>query len=98
MRLMVEDNIVNVFVGIESPNDASLLENKKFQNVRSGGSLVEKLRRIQEAGMEVMCGMILGFDHDDETIFDAQVKFILRGAGDQRHARHAIGDPQGSAL
>ena len=26
--------------------------------------------------MEVMCGMILGFDHDDETIFDAQVKFI----------------------
>ena len=25
--------------------------------------------------MEVMCGMILGFDHDDETIFDAQVKF-----------------------
>ena len=26
--------------------------------------------------MEVMCGMILGFDHDDETIFEAQVKFI----------------------
>ena len=26
--------------------------------------------------MEVMCGMILGFDHDDETIFDAQVEFI----------------------
>ena len=76
MRLMVEANIVNVFVGIESPNEASLRETKKFQNVRSGGSLVEKVRRIQEAGMEVMCGMILGFDHDDETIFDAQVKFI----------------------
>ncbi len=76
MRLMVEANIVNVFVGIESPNEASLRETKKFQNVRSGGSLVEKVRRIQDAGMEVMCGMILGFDHDDETIFDAQVKFI----------------------
>ncbi len=76
MRLMVEANIVNVFVGIESPNEASLRETKKFQNVRPGGSLVEKVRRIQEAGMEVMCGMILGFDHDDETIFDAQVKFI----------------------
>jgi radical SAM superfamily enzyme YgiQ (UPF0313 family) len=75
MRLMVEANIVNVFVGIESPNEASLRETKKLQNVRPGGSLVEKVRRIQDAGMEVMCGMILGFDHDDETIFDAQVKF-----------------------
>ncbi|MGC8639508.1 MAG: radical SAM protein [Isosphaeraceae bacterium] len=76
MRLMVEANIVNVFVGIESPNEASLRETRKFQNLRPGGTLVEKLRRIQEAGMEVMCGMILGFDHDDETIFNAQVKFI----------------------
>jgi radical SAM superfamily enzyme YgiQ (UPF0313 family) len=76
MRLMVEANIVNVFVGIESTNEASLRETKKLQNVRPGGSLVEKVQRIQEAGMEVMVGMILGFDHDDETVFDAQVKFI----------------------
>ena len=26
--------------------------------------------------MEVMGGMILGFDHDDETVFDAQIEFI----------------------
>jgi radical SAM superfamily enzyme YgiQ (UPF0313 family) len=76
MRLMVDANIVNVFVGIESTNEASLVETKKLQNVRPGGSLVEKVRRIQEAGMEVMCGMILGFDHDDETVFDSQVRFI----------------------
>jgi radical SAM superfamily enzyme YgiQ (UPF0313 family) len=76
MRLMVDANIVNVFVGIESTNEASLVETKKLQNVRPGGTLVEKVRRIQEAGMEVMCGMILGFDHDDETVFDSQVKFI----------------------
>ena len=38
MRLMVEANIVNVFVGIESPNEASLRETKKFQNVRAGGT------------------------------------------------------------
>jgi len=76
MRLMVEANIVNVFVGIESPNEVSLRETKKLQNVRPGGTLAEKVRRIQDAGMEVMCGMILGFDHDDETIFEAQVKFI----------------------
>jgi radical SAM superfamily enzyme YgiQ (UPF0313 family) len=76
MRLMVDANIVNVFVGIESTNEESLVETKKLQNVRKGGTLVDKVRRIQEAGMEVMCGMILGFDHDDETVFDSQVKFI----------------------
>jgi radical SAM superfamily enzyme YgiQ (UPF0313 family) len=76
MRLMGDANIASVFVGIETPNEASLRETKKFQNVRTGGTLVEKVRRIQEAGMEVWCGMILGFDHDDESIFEAQVRFV----------------------
>src|SRR4051812_26674520 len=76
MALMVEANIAAVFVGIESPNEESLRETKKYQNVRAGGTLVEKVHRIQDAGMEVWCGMILGFDHDDETIFDAQLRFI----------------------
>src|SRR3954454_1531400 len=76
MALMIEPNIASVFVGIESPNEASLRETKKFQNVRAGGTLVEKVHRIQEAGLEVWCGLIVGFDHDDETIFDAQLKFI----------------------
>jgi radical SAM superfamily enzyme YgiQ (UPF0313 family) len=76
MHLMVEANIVNVFVGIESPNEESLRETKKLQNVRPGGTLAEKVRRIQDAGMEVMGGMILGFDHDDETIFDHQLRFV----------------------
>jgi radical SAM superfamily enzyme YgiQ (UPF0313 family) len=76
MALMVEANIVNVFVGIESPNESSLRETKKFQNVRPVGTLAERIRRIQDAGMEVMGGMILGFDHDDETVFDAQIELI----------------------
>ena len=75
MDLMAQANIVSVFVGIESPNEASLRETKKYQNVRAGGTMVEKVRRIQDAGMEVWCGLIVGFDHDDATIFDAQVRF-----------------------
>ncbi len=73
---MVEANIVRVFIGIESPNEESLRETKKFQNVRTGGTIVEKVHRIQEAGMEVWCGMIMGFDNDDAGIFDRQVAFI----------------------
>ncbi len=74
--LMVQANFIATFIGIESPDEESLREAKKFQNVRSGGTLLEKVRRIQEAGMEVWCGMIMGFDHDDEGIFDRQIRFI----------------------
>ena len=76
MKLMIEAGIISVFVGIESPNEASLRETKKYQNVRAGGTMLEKVHRIQDAGIEVWCGMIIGFDNDDETIFDAQVRFI----------------------
>ena len=41
--------------------------------------MLEKVHRIQDAGMEVWCGMIMGFDNDDATIFDAQIEFIQRG-------------------
>ncbi|HMB06844.1 MAG TPA: DUF4070 domain-containing protein, partial [Isosphaeraceae bacterium] len=63
-------------IGIESPNEASLRETKKFQNVRAGGTILEKVHRIQDHGIEVWCGMIIGFDHDDESIFEAQRQFI----------------------
>ena len=76
MALMAEADFLAVFVGIESPDEESLREAKKFQNMRAGGTLLEKVHRIQEAGLEVWCGMIMGFDSDDAGIFDRQVAFI----------------------
>ena len=43
--------------------------------------------------MEVWCGMIMGFDNDDETIFDAQIEFIQRGPDRPLDDRHALRDP-----
>ncbi|AYG61664.1 DUF4070 domain-containing protein [Rhizobium jaguaris] len=76
MQLMVDANIRIVFIGVETPNEAALRETKKLQNLRKGGTMLEKIHAIQETGMEVWCGMILGFDSDDATIFDAQRVFI----------------------
>ncbi len=76
LDLMVEANFIATFIGIESPSEESLRETKKFQNVREGGTLLEKVHRIQNAGMEVWCGMIMGFDSDDSRIFDRQIEFI----------------------
>ncbi len=77
MALMTEVNIHAVFIGIESPNEKSLQETRKTQNVRpKAGSLLERVHKVQRAGIEVWCGMIVGFDNDDETIFDAQLEFL----------------------
>jgi radical SAM superfamily enzyme YgiQ (UPF0313 family) len=76
MRLMIDANILSVFVGIETPNEPSLVETRKHQNVKVGRSVVDRVRAIQHAGLEVWSGMIVGFDHDDETIFSAQREFL----------------------
>ena len=77
MRLMVDANIDNVFVGIESPNEAALRETKKIQNLADRqGTMLEKVHRIQRAGLEVWSGMIVGFDSDDERVFEEQRRFV----------------------
>lgn len=76
LELMIDCNIQACFVGIESPNAESLQETKKYQNLRAGGTIIEKIHRLQNAGMEIWTGMIVGFDHDDHTIFDQQSQFV----------------------
>jgi|SRR5271166_602785 len=76
MELMVAANITSVFIGIESPNEESLRETKKYQNVRKGPTIVDRVRKVQDSGFEVWCGMIVGFDHDDARIFNAQREFM----------------------
>lgn len=73
--LMARANFQNVFVGIETPRAASLKETKKHQNVH-GDSLLEKIKRIRAGGLNVSAGFIVGFDNDDERIFDEQFEFI----------------------
>jgi radical SAM superfamily enzyme YgiQ (UPF0313 family) len=71
-------NFQNVFIGIETPNEESLLETKKRQNVRpNAGTLIERVHRVQYHGIDVWCGMIVGFDHDDPSIFDVMPRFLV---------------------
>jgi radical SAM superfamily enzyme YgiQ (UPF0313 family) len=73
--LMVRANFQSVFVGVETPRKESLKETRKHQNV-SGDSLLAKLARIRAGGLVVSGGFIVGFDNDDERIFDEQFEFI----------------------
>jgi radical SAM superfamily enzyme YgiQ (UPF0313 family) len=77
MELMGLANFQNVFIGIETPNEDSLRETKKYQNVRPrAGTLLERVHRVQRHGIDVWCGMIVGFDHDNPSIFEVMPKFL----------------------
>jgi radical SAM superfamily enzyme YgiQ (UPF0313 family) len=76
MGLMTCANFNGVFVGIESIDERALRETKKTQNMRKSGSLVEKVGRIQRAGLEVWAGFIVGFDNDSEDVFENQREFV----------------------
>jgi radical SAM superfamily enzyme YgiQ (UPF0313 family) len=74
MNAMVKAGFNSVFVGIETPDDACLNECSKSQN--RNRDLTACVKKIQEYGMEVMGGFIVGFDSDNETIFSRMIKFI----------------------
>jgi radical SAM superfamily enzyme YgiQ (UPF0313 family) len=60
LQLMVESGFYAVFLGIETPDQDSLQVTRKLQNTRN--PLVEACRKINEAGLLIYAGFILGFD------------------------------------
>ena len=74
IELMVEAGFNKVFIGIETPDEDCLAECSKIQN--RNRNLVEDVKRIQRAGLQVMGGFIVGFDHDRPSIFRRQIEFI----------------------
>ena len=78
LGLMRDANFIKVFLGIETPAEASLLASQKHQNTHR--DLLESVRRIQSYGLEVMGGFILGFDNDPPSIFEEQLRFIRESA------------------
>ncbi len=76
MNMMTKAGFNRVFIGIETPNEASLTECSKNQNVSR--DLVAAVKKIHNHGMEVMAGFIVGFDSDQAEIFKSQINFIQK--------------------
>jgi radical SAM superfamily enzyme YgiQ (UPF0313 family) len=76
MDLMVKAGFDSVFIGIESPNDASLTECQKIQN--KNRDLINDVKIIQRAGLQVQGGFIVGFDSDTASTFQQLIDFIQK--------------------
>jgi len=76
MRLMIAAGFDVVFIGIETPNEESLVECAKTQN--QNRDLIASVKKLQEFGLEVQGGFIIGFDSDPESIFQSQIEFIQK--------------------
>jgi len=74
MEMMVKAGFNTVFIGIESPEEESLKECGKFQNINR--DLLESIKIIQNNGLQVQAGFIIGFDKDKSSIFDKMILFI----------------------
>ncbi len=71
LELMRKANFFAVFVGIESPDPATLMHMKKKQNTRR--NLADSIHKIYDAGIYVTAGFIVGFDSEKVSIADAKL-------------------------
>lgn len=74
LTIMRDVGFNEVFLGIETPSLESLQSANKKHNLKS--DMGEAIRKIQEFGMAVMAGFIVGFDNETDDIFERQIRFI----------------------
>ncbi len=76
MSAMVETGFNSTFIGIETPDEISLRACNKVQN--KNRDLIQCIRTIQNSGLQVSGGFIVGFDSDTPSVFQRQIDFIQK--------------------
>ena len=74
LDLCAAAGLKQAFVGIETPNQDALREVHKRQNLRD--DLIRDVQRLQQRGIMVQAGMIVGFDSDTLDVFVQQFEFL----------------------
>jgi radical SAM superfamily enzyme YgiQ (UPF0313 family) len=74
MRMIVEAGFDMVFVGIETPDEDTLIACGKQHNTRS--NLLNNVKKLLSSGLQVQAGFIVGFDSDKLDIFTRMSRFI----------------------
>jgi radical SAM superfamily enzyme YgiQ (UPF0313 family) len=72
--LLTEANFGNVFIGVESPDEAVLAGNRKYQNLKN--PVGQSLRNIGANGLAVVPSFIIGFDQETAGAGDRICAFV----------------------
>ena len=74
LELAARSGCKQLFIGFESISQASLREvHKSFNRVEEYARVIE---RVHAYGIGVQAGIVFGFDHDTEAIFDETLEFL----------------------
>ncbi len=95
LQLLLDANFLNLQIGIESVNEASLASLHKQHNLRF--DIADSVRTIQSYGIVVMAHMIVGTDADDATVFEQSERF-LNDANIVHQASHPLMAPPGTKI
>jgi len=74
MRLMLEAGFNQIFIGIESPEEATLEQAGKKQNLNR--NMLDNIRLLHSRGFIVTGGFIIGFDTESPNIYQELIDFI----------------------
>jgi radical SAM superfamily enzyme YgiQ (UPF0313 family) len=85
----------SLFVGLETINTASLVEQNKRQNV--GRDYALAIERLHERGVMVNGSFVFGMDGDDGSVFDRTVEWAVR-RGIETATFHILTPYPGTAL
>jgi len=72
--LLTAANFGNVFIGVESPDEAVLVGNRKYQNLKN--PLGQSLNNISANGLGVLPSFIMGFDQETKGAGDRICAFV----------------------
>ncbi len=91
----VQAGLRSLFVGFETLNPQSLLEQRKHQNLDR--SYNEAVRRLHDLGVMVNGSFVFGMDHDDESVFARTVAWAIE-QGIETATFHILTPYPGTAL
>jgi len=77
LQLLISAGMTQVFIGIETLDENTLIQSGKLQN-RNRNPLVD-IAKIQRAGLAVMGGFVVGFDTDTPQTFQKIIDCIEDG-------------------
>ncbi len=74
LKMFADARFSVLFLGVETIRRESLEEIHKTQNIRH--DMGERIKRISRHGIVPFLGLIVGFDHDDISVFDELYRFV----------------------